>query len=45
VRVQTALGPFSFTSDHDVQQPIWIVQLNGQGGFTLITSELAMPAS
>lgn len=45
VKVQTALGPFSFTSDHDVQQPIWIVQLNGAGGFTLITSELAVPAS
>jgi branched-chain amino acid transport system substrate-binding protein len=45
VKVQTALGPFSFTSNHDVQQPIWIVQLNGAGGFTLITSELAMPAS
>jgi branched-chain amino acid transport system substrate-binding protein len=45
VNVQTALGPFSFTPGHDVQQPIWIVQLNGQGGFTLITSELAAPAS
>jgi branched-chain amino acid transport system substrate-binding protein len=45
VKVQTALGPFSFTAGHDVQQPIWIVQLNGQGGFTLVTSELAVPAT
>ncbi|HEX4219818.1 MAG TPA: ABC transporter substrate-binding protein [Acidimicrobiales bacterium] len=45
VKVQTALGPFSFTPGHDVQQPIWIIQLNGQGGFTLITSELNSPPS
>jgi hypothetical protein len=43
--MQTALGPFSFTPGHDVQQPIWIVQMNGQGGFSLITSELSNPAS
>jgi branched-chain amino acid transport system substrate-binding protein len=45
VKIQTALGPFSFTPGHDVQQPIWIVQMNGQGGFSLITSELSNPAS
>lgn len=45
VKMQTALGPFSFTPGHDVQQPIWIVQMNGQGGFSLITSELSNPAS
>jgi branched-chain amino acid transport system substrate-binding protein len=45
VKVQTALGPFSFTTDHDVKQPIWIVQMNGQGGFSLVTSELSTAAS
>ena len=45
VKMQTALGPFSFTPAHDVQQPIWIVQMNGQGGFSLVTSELSNPAS
>ncbi|HEY6623117.1 MAG TPA: ABC transporter substrate-binding protein [Acidimicrobiales bacterium] len=45
VNIQTALGPFSFTPGHDVQQPIWIVQMNGQGGFSLVTSELSNPAS
>ncbi|HEX3947291.1 MAG TPA: ABC transporter substrate-binding protein [Acidimicrobiales bacterium] len=44
VSMQTPLGPFSFTTSHDVEQPIWIVAMNGQGGYTLITSELASPA-
>lgn len=41
VSIQTPLGPFSFTPTHDVQQPIWIVQMNGQGGYTLVDSQLA----
>lgn len=32
---ETPLGEFSFTADHDVRQPIWIVAMNGEGGFTL----------
>jgi len=34
----TPLGPFSFTSDHDVRQPIYIVALDGKGGFTLVST-------
>lgn len=26
----------AFTADHDVNQPIWIVQMNGKGGFDLV---------
>lgn len=36
VQEETPLGDFSFTPDHDVNQPIWIVQMNGKGGFTLV---------
>jgi branched-chain amino acid transport system substrate-binding protein len=35
---KTPLGPFQFTKDHDVKQTIWILQMDGQGGFTLVTS-------
>jgi branched-chain amino acid transport system substrate-binding protein len=41
VRMETPLGPFNFTPSHDVEQPIWIVQMNGVGGFRLVTSELS----
>ena len=34
----TPLGPFQFTSDHDVKQTIWIIAMNGNGGFDLVTS-------
>ncbi len=34
----TPLGPFQFTSTHDVKQTIWILQMDGQGGFTLAGS-------
>ncbi|HVX22703.1 MAG TPA: ABC transporter substrate-binding protein [Acidimicrobiales bacterium] len=43
VSMQTPLGPFKFTASHDVQQPIWIVKMDGEGGYTLVTSELANP--
>ncbi|HEX3541004.1 MAG TPA: ABC transporter substrate-binding protein [Acidimicrobiales bacterium] len=36
--IQTPLGPFQFTSTHDVHQTIWIIAMDGQGGFTLVTS-------
>ena len=36
--MDTPLGPFQFTSDHDVHQTIWIIAMDGQGGFTLVTS-------
>ncbi|MDQ1356065.1 MAG: branched-chain amino acid transport system substrate-binding protein [Acidimicrobiaceae bacterium] len=36
--IQTPLGPFQFTSTHDVHQTIWVIAMDGQGGFTLVTS-------
>jgi branched-chain amino acid transport system substrate-binding protein len=36
VNIQTPLGPFQFTSNHDVKQTVWIIQMNGSGGFTLV---------
>lgn len=36
VSVETPLGPLSFTPDHDISQPIWIVRHNGQGAFRLV---------
>lgn len=36
VNEETPLGQFSFTPDHDVIQPIWIVAMDGQGGYTLV---------
>ncbi len=36
VEEETPLGNFSFTTDHDVRQPIWIVQMDGRGGYTLL---------
>jgi len=36
VQEETPLGDFKFTSDHDVSQPIWIVQMDGKGGFELV---------
>jgi branched-chain amino acid transport system substrate-binding protein len=38
VNIQSPLGPFQFTSDHDVKQTVWIVQMDGSGGFSLVTS-------
>jgi branched-chain amino acid transport system substrate-binding protein len=36
VNIQTPLGPFQFTSAHDVKQTVWIIKMDGQGGFTLV---------
>lgn len=35
--IETPLGRFSFTKDHDVNQTIWIIAMNGTGGFDLVT--------
>ena len=36
VNIQTPLGPFQFTSTHDVKQTVWVIAMDGQGGFTLV---------
>jgi branched-chain amino acid transport system substrate-binding protein len=36
VQMQTPLGEFAFTADHDVSQPIWIVAMDGEGGHKLL---------
>jgi len=36
VNIQTPLGPFQFTSAHDVKQTVWVIKMDGQGGFTLV---------
>ena len=42
VNIQTPLGPFQFTSNHDVKQTVWVIQMDGAGGFTLVKE---IPAS
>jgi branched-chain amino acid transport system substrate-binding protein len=36
VSIQTPLGPFQFTADHDVKQTVWVIAMDGVGGFTLV---------
>lgn len=36
VHMATPLGEFAFTADHDVSQPIWVVGMDGKGGYTLV---------
>lgn len=36
VNIQTPLGQFQFTSTHDVKQTVWIIQMDGAGGFGLV---------
>jgi branched-chain amino acid transport system substrate-binding protein len=36
VDLETPLGDFSFTEDHDVIQPIWVVEMDGKGGYELV---------
>ncbi|HYL07640.1 MAG TPA: ABC transporter substrate-binding protein, partial [Candidatus Udaeobacter sp.] len=36
VNIQTPLGQFQFTSTHDVKQTVWVIQMDGSGGFTLV---------
>ncbi|GAC1341330.1 MAG: ABC transporter substrate-binding protein [Candidatus Dormibacteria bacterium] len=38
VKVDTPMGPFSFTSQHDVDQTLWVVVMDGAGGYRLVTS-------
>ncbi|HEV2013357.1 MAG TPA: ABC transporter substrate-binding protein [Candidatus Dormibacteraeota bacterium] len=38
VNIQTPLGPFQFTSTHDVKQTVWVIQMDGIGGFQLVQS-------
>jgi branched-chain amino acid transport system substrate-binding protein len=37
VNIQTPLGPFQFTANHDVKQTVWVIAMDGAGGFTLVT--------
>jgi branched-chain amino acid transport system substrate-binding protein len=32
----TPLGPFQFTANHDVKQTVWVIAMDGKGGFTLV---------
>lgn len=36
--LDTPLGPFAFTAGHDVKQTVWIISMDGTGGFNLVTS-------
>lgn len=36
VNIETPLGPFQFTSSHDVNQTVWVIAMDGNGGFTLV---------
>jgi len=36
--IETPLGPFRFTPAHDVSQTIWIIAMDGRGGFKLVSS-------
>src|SRR5690348_12762276 len=36
VNIQTPLGQFQFTSTHDVKQTVWVIAMDGSGGFTLV---------
>jgi branched-chain amino acid transport system substrate-binding protein len=36
VNIQTPLGPFQFTASHDVKQTVWVIAMDGVGGFTLV---------
>jgi len=36
--IDSPLGPFQFTKQHDVDQPIWIIAMDGRGGFSLVSS-------
>ncbi|TME50784.1 MAG: hypothetical protein E6I53_12395 [Chloroflexi bacterium] len=35
VNIQSPLGPFQFNSSHDVKQTVWIIEMDGAGGFKL----------
>jgi branched-chain amino acid transport system substrate-binding protein len=41
VNINTPLGRFQFTSTHDVKQTVWVIAMDGNGGFTLVQSVTA----
>jgi len=38
VNIQTPMGPFQFTSTHDVKQTVWVILMDGKGGFNLLAT-------
>jgi branched-chain amino acid transport system substrate-binding protein len=36
VNIQSPLGPFQFTTNHDVKQKVFVIAMDGAGGFTLV---------
>lgn len=36
VEIDSPLGEIAFTPDHDITQPIWIVEMDGRGGVNLV---------
>jgi branched-chain amino acid transport system substrate-binding protein len=36
--IDSPLGPFRFTSSHDVHQTVWVIAMDGKGGFSLVSS-------
>lgn len=38
VNVETPMGPFGFTSGHDVRQRVYIVAMDGKGGYNLLNT-------
>jgi branched-chain amino acid transport system substrate-binding protein len=36
VKIDAPMGPFQFTSTHDVKQTVWVIKMDGSGGFTLV---------
>jgi branched-chain amino acid transport system substrate-binding protein len=38
VNIDSPLGRFQFTATHDVIQTVWVLQMDGNGGFTLVQS-------
>src|SRR5438445_10947299 len=38
VNIDTPLGRFQFTSNHDVKQTVWVILMDGKGGVNLLAS-------
>lgn len=38
VSLDTPLGQFSFTGQHDVHQPVYVIAMDGKGGFSLVNT-------
>jgi branched-chain amino acid transport system substrate-binding protein len=39
VNLATPMGAFSFTPEHDVRQPVYVVAMDGKGGFSLVQAQ------